>query len=89
MGFTKRRLPRKDEVFEDRIRALRRKIRRLKEAKHYLKGKHKEKYPDAIHSDDECEYYHMYHPSNSDDLSIDTADFVGRRAQARLDVQLA
>ena len=26
MGFTKRRLPRKDKVFEDRIRALRRKI---------------------------------------------------------------
>ena len=87
-GFTKRRLRRKDEVFEDRIRALRRKIRCLKEAKDYLKGKHKEKYPDAINSDDECEYYHMYHPSNSNDLPIDAADVVGRYAQARLDAHL-
>ena len=89
MGFTKRRLPRKDEVFEDHIRALRRKIRRLKEAKDYLKGKYKEKYPDAIYSDDECKYYHMYHPSNSDNLPIDATDFVGCHAQARLDMQLA
>ena len=54
-----------------------------------MKGKHKKKYPDAIHLDDECEYYQMYYPSNSDDLPIDTADFVGQRAQARLDMQLA
>ena len=78
MGFTKRHLPRKDEVFEDRIRALRKKISRLKEAKDYLKRKHKEKYPNAIHSDDKCKYYHMYHPSNSDNLPIDAANFVGR-----------
>ena len=89
MGFTKSRLPRKDGVFEDRIQALWREIRRLKEAKDYLKGKHKEKYPNAIYSDDECEYYYMYHSSNSDDLLIDTTNFVSRYAQARLDAQLA
>jgi len=52
-GVRKRRRPNADHTFEQRIYELRYREKRQSGTKKYVKGKHKDKYPDAIHSDDE------------------------------------
>src|SRR5258706_9635742 len=84
-----KRMPIRDSGYETRLRRLRKKIRRLQDTKAHLKAKHKARYADAIHSDDEAPYYHMYYPSNGDGLPSGAADFISRRAQARVDAVAA
>jgi hypothetical protein len=88
-GVGMKRLPVKDAAFETRLRLLRKKIRRLRETKAHLKAKHKAKYPDAIHSDDEASYYHLYYPTNGDALPTGAADFISRREKANEDATWA
>jgi hypothetical protein len=91
-GQAPRRFPRKDEEFERRIRKLRLRIKALENTKDQLKTEHKKKFPDAIHSDDEGAFYHMFFPrANRDDtdLPVGAADFISRRAQAREDATIA
>jgi len=46
-----RHLPNADHTFEQRIYELRYREKRQSSTKKYVKGQHKDKYPDAIHSD--------------------------------------
>ena len=52
-GVRQRRLPTTDHTFEQRIQQLRYREKRQSDLKNYVKSQHKQKYPDAIHSDDE------------------------------------
>jgi hypothetical protein len=88
-GVGMKRMPIRDSGYETRLRRLRKKIRCLQDTKAHLKAKHKARYADAIHSDDEAPYYHMYYPSNGDGLPSGAADFISRRAQARVDAEAA
>ena len=88
VGGMKRMLIR-DSSYEMRIRHLYKKIRRVQDTKAQLKAKHKARYADAIHSDDEAPYYHMYYPANSDSLPTGASDFISRHAQAHVDAAVA
>ena len=78
-GVGKKHLPRKDKAFEQRIRGIQAQIRKLKQTKQHLKCKHKEKYPDAIYSNDEAEYFSPILPSK---WRQNSADFIIWCAQA-------
>ncbi|KAF8464150.1 hypothetical protein BDZ91DRAFT_730817 [Kalaharituber pfeilii] len=56
-GFKKRRMPKKDQSFEERIMKIRRKIKQLQKVKRELKAEHKRQYPTALDSDDEGWHY--------------------------------
>ena len=71
------------------IRYLRKKIRCSQDTKAHLKVNHKSRYTDAIHSDDEAPYYHMYYPTNGDSLPTEAADFISWHALAHVDAVAA
>jgi len=52
-GVRQRRLPNADHTLEQRIHELRYREKRQHDSKQYIKQQYKEKYPDAIHSDNE------------------------------------
>ena len=81
-----KRLLRRDDVFEGTIYSLRRKIRQITEIKQHLKWKHKEKFLEAIHCDDEGDFYHLFYPADGADFPSSGADIVNRQVQAWLDV---
>ena len=88
-GMRAKRLPRKDAAFEERLREMRIRIRKWKEAKAVVKRKHKLLHPTAIHSDDEGEYYFMHYPAAGGGVLNNASAFIGRRAQATADAAAA
>lgn len=80
-----KRLPRKDAAFEERLREMRIRIRKWKEAKAVVKRKHKALHPAAIHSDDEGEYFFMHFPADGSGVANDVDAFIARRPQAIID----
>ena len=80
-----KRISIRDSGYKIHITHLRKKIRRLQDTKADLKAEHKTRYADAIHSDDEVLYYHMYYLANGDGLPTRAADFISQHAQAYID----